>query len=46
MKNNDQARRLAESAIQEKVMAFIKEAVKLEEKSISREDFNKLFDNN
>lgn len=46
LKNNDQARRLAESAIQEKVMAFIKEAVKLEEKSISREDFNKLFDNN
>ncbi|GAO28978.1 trigger factor [Geofilum rubicundum] len=46
LKKEDQGRRMAEAAIQEKVMAFIKEAVKIDEQNISREDFNKLFDNN
>ena len=46
LKKEDQGRRMAEAAIQEKVMAFIKEAVKIEDQEVSREDFNKLFDNN
>jgi len=46
LKKEDQGRRMAEAAIQEKVMAFIKEAVKLDDQEVSREDFNKLFDNN
>lgn len=46
LKKEDQGRRMAEAAIQEKVMAFIKEAVKLDEQEVSRDDFNKLFDNN
>ncbi len=46
LKKEDQGRRMAEAAIQEKVMAFIKEAVKLDDQEVSRDDFNKLFDNN
>lgn len=46
LKDQSQGRQVAEGAISEKVMEFIKEAVKLDEKEISREDFNKLFENN
>ena len=46
MKNQDQGRRFAEGAINDKVMEFVKEAVKLETKEVSRDDFNKLFDKN
>lgn len=46
LKNEDQGRRMAEAAVSEKVMAFIKEAVKVEEKEVSREEFNKMFENN
>ncbi len=46
LKNEDQVRRIAEAAMDEKVMAYIKEAVKVEEKAVSREEFNKLFTNN
>ncbi|TAJ15206.1 trigger factor [Marinilabiliaceae bacterium JC017] len=44
LKNEEQRRNFAEGAINEKVMAFIKEAVKLDEKEVSREEFNKLFE--
>ena len=44
VQKEDQRRQMAEGAINDKVMAFIKEAVKIEEKEISREDFNKLFE--
>jgi trigger factor len=46
MKNQDQGRRFAEGAINDKVMAFVKEAVKLDIKEVTREAFNKLFDKN
>jgi len=46
LKDQSQGRQVAEGAISEKVMEFIKEAVKLDEKEISRDDFNKLFENN
>jgi len=42
----EQRRNMAEAAAQEKALAFIKDAVKLEEKAISREEFNKLFEKN
>ena len=44
IQKEDQRRQMAEGAVNEKVMAFIKEAVKIDEKEISREDFNKLFE--
>ncbi|WP_289053266.1 trigger factor [Carboxylicivirga marina] len=44
LKQDEQRRQMAEGAMQEKVIAFIKEAVKVEEKEITRDDFNKLFD--
>lgn len=46
LKDQRQSRQVAEGAISEKVMDFIKENVKLDEKEISRDDFNKLFENN
>lgn len=46
IQKEDQRRQMAEGAVNEKVMAFIKEAVKIDEKEISREDFNKLFEKN
>ncbi|SMO60621.1 trigger factor [Saccharicrinis carchari] len=46
MKQEDQRRNMAETAVQEKVMAFVKEAVKLDEKTVNREEFNKLFEKN
>nr|WP_319400523.1 trigger factor [uncultured Carboxylicivirga sp.] len=44
IQKEEQRRQMAEGAINDKVMDFIKESVKLEEKEISREDFNKLFE--
>lgn len=44
IKQEEQRRQMAEGAMQEKVIAFIKETVKIEEKEISRDDFNKLFE--
>ncbi|PRZ01261.1 trigger factor [Marinilabilia salmonicolor] len=44
LKNEDQQRSMAEGAINDKVMDFVKEAVKIEEKEVSRDEFNKLFE--
>ncbi len=44
LKQEEQLRNMSETAAQEKVLAHIKEAVKLEESALSREDFNKLFE--
>ena len=44
LKNEDQQRSMAEGAINDKVMDFVKEAVKVEEKEVSRDEFNKLFE--
>jgi trigger factor len=46
MKQEEQRRNMAETAAQDKVLAFIKEAVKIEEKTVSREEFNALFEKN
>jgi trigger factor len=45
IQKEDQRRQMAEGAVNDKVMAYIKESVKIEEKEISRDDFNKLFEN-
>ncbi|WP_075603211.1 trigger factor [Saccharicrinis aurantiacus] len=45
LKQEEQRRNMTETAVQEKVMAFIKEAVKTEDKEVSREEFNKFFEN-
>ncbi len=42
----EQRRQFAEGALNDKVLEYIKEAVKLEEKEVSRDEFNKLFDKN
>lgn len=44
LKNEDQQRSMAEGAINDKVMDFVKEAVKVEDKEVSRDEFNKLFE--
>ncbi len=44
LKQEEQRRNMSETAAQEKVLAYIKGAVKLEESKLSREDFNKLFE--
>ena len=46
LKNEDQQRSMAEGAINDKVMDFVKEAVKVDTKEVSREDFNKMFEDN
>lgn len=46
LKQEQQRRQIVEGAISEKVMSFVKEAVKLEDKELSRDEFNKLFENN
>ena len=46
LKNEDQQRSMAEGAINDKVMDFVKEAVKVETKEVSRDEFNKLFEDN
>ncbi len=40
----EQRRNMAETAAQEKALAFVKEAVKVEDKVLSRDEFNKLFE--
>jgi len=44
LKNEEQQRSMAEGAINDKVMNFIKEAVKIDTKEVSRDEFNKLFE--
>lgn len=44
LKREDDAKRIADKILDEKVIALLKDLIKLEEKSISAEDFNKLFE--
>ena len=44
MKEEESAKRFYDGALSDKVMNIVKESVKLDEKEISREDFNKLFE--
>ena len=44
LKKDDEVRRLYDKKYEDKVVQFIKEAVKLDEKEISVEDFNKMFE--
>ncbi len=44
LKREEDAKRIADKVLDEKVIAVIQELVKLESKSISVEDFNKLFE--
>ena len=44
MKNEETARNIINKVIEDKTFAIIKDAVKLDEKKISIEDFNKLFE--
>lgn len=44
LKREDDAKRIAEKILDEKAIEKLKELVKLEEKKISAEDFNKLFE--
>lgn len=44
IQKEEQRRQMAEGAINDKVMDFVKESIKIEEKDITREDFNKLFE--
>lgn len=44
LKREEEAKRIAEKILEEKAIDRLKEAVKLEEKKISAEDFNKLFE--
>jgi trigger factor len=46
LKKEENQRNYAEGAINDKVMAFIKESVKLDTKEVSRDEFNKLYDEN
>ncbi|PZX19264.1 trigger factor [Breznakibacter xylanolyticus] len=46
LNKEEQRRQFAQGAINTKVLNFIKEAVKLDEKELSRDEFNKLFENN
>ena len=44
LKREEEAKRIADKILEGKVILIIKELVKLEPKSISIEDFNKLFE--
>ena len=44
LKKEDMVRRVYDSALEERVMAYIKDAVKLDEKSVSMDEFNKMFE--
>ncbi|WP_075590430.1 trigger factor [Labilibacter marinus] len=46
MKQEEQRRNMSETAAQEKALAFIKESVKIEDKTVNREEFNNLFEKN
>ena len=44
LKREEDAKRIAEKVLEEKIILIMKEIIKLEDKSISVEDFNKLFE--
>ena len=44
LKKEETVKNFIDKALEEKVIAYIKTAVKLNEKEISVEDFNKLFE--
>jgi len=44
LKNQEEASKLYEKLFEDKVVAFVKEAVKVEDKEIALDDFNKLFE--
>jgi trigger factor len=44
LKHEDDAKRIADKILEEKVLAKMKELVKIENKSISVDEFNKLFE--
>jgi trigger factor len=44
LKREEDAKRIAEKVLEEKIILIMKDLVKLEDKSISVEDFNKLFE--
>ena len=46
LKNEEQQRQIIEGAIHDKVVEFIKDAVTLEEKEVTRDEFNKLIEKN
>ena len=46
LEQEEKRREFADGAMHEKVISFIKEAVKLEEKEISHDEFSKLFEKN
>ena len=44
LKRDEDAKRIADKILDEKVILLIKELVKLEDKSVTTEEFNKLFE--
>jgi len=44
LKNEEQQRQIIDGAMHEKIINFIKEAVKLDEKEVTRDEFNKLIE--
>ena len=44
LKREDDAKRIADKILEEKVIVLMKELVKLENKSVTVEEFNKLFE--
>jgi len=46
LKKEDEVKKLYDKKFEDKVVAIIKESVKLEQKEVSVEDFNKLFSEN
>ena len=46
LENEDDRSRFAERAIESKVISFVKDQVKLKEKTISLDDFKKLYEQN
>ena len=44
LKREDDAKRIADKILEEKVILLIRELVKLENKSVTVEEFNKLFE--
>ncbi len=46
LKNEEQQRQIIDGAMHDKLISFIKEAVKLEEKEVTRDEFNKLIEKN
>lgn len=45
LKDREQSQRIYETELDKKLIAYFKETIKIEEKEISLEDFNKLFEN-